>query len=86
MSTKEACKQNTGIIMGSIPSTIASEMSSRIKRFNNERTTEKASTSEIIDTVLAGMRGKYVLRPQLSWTGLYGKEPWPRVRKQWERV
>jgi hypothetical protein len=32
------------------------------------------------------VRGKYVLRPRLSWTGLYGKEPWPRERKQWEKV
>jgi hypothetical protein len=39
-----------------------------------------------IDNGLVDMRGKYVLRPRLSWTGLYGKEPWPRERKQWEKV
>jgi hypothetical protein len=32
------------------------------------------------------MRTKYVLRPRLSWTGLYGKAPWPRERKQWEKI
>jgi len=32
------------------------------------------------------MRGKYVLRPRLSWTGLYGKEPWPRERKLRKRI
>ena len=26
----------------------------------------------------------YVQRTQLSWIGLYGKEPWPRERKVWE--
>jgi hypothetical protein len=35
---------------------------------------------------LVPMRGNYVLRPRLSWTGLYGKEPWPKERKQWEKI
>jgi hypothetical protein len=86
MRKKESYKKNTEIILGSIPSTRASEMSSRIKQFDNERTTEWSSQNKIIDTVIADMRGKYVLRPQLSWTGLYGKVPWPRVKKQWEKV
>ena len=62
------------------------EMSSRIERFNGERPTEWASQTKNIDNGLGDMRGKYVLRPRLSWTGLYGKEPWPRERKQWEKV
>lgn len=86
MRKKASYKKNMEIIMGSIPSTSASEMSSPIKQFDNERTTEWASQNKMIDIVMAGMRGKYVLRPQLSWTGLYGKVPWPRVRKQWEKV
>lgn len=39
-----------------------------------------------VDKGYVDVRGKYVLRPRLSWTGLYGKEPWPRERKQWEKV
>jgi hypothetical protein len=38
------------------------------------------------DNDFVDMRAKYVLRPRLSWTGLYGKEPWPRERKQWEKI
>lgn len=38
------------------------------------------------DTDFVDMHAKYVLRPRLSWTGLYGKAPWPRVRKQWEKI
>ena len=64
----------------------SSEMSSRIERFNGERPTEWASQTKNIDNGLGDMRGKYVLRPRLSWTGLYGKEPWPRERKQWEKI
>ena len=63
-----------------------SEMSSRIEQFNNERPTEWASQMKNIDNGFVDMRGKYVLWPRLSWTGLYGKEPWPRERKQWEKV
>jgi hypothetical protein len=63
-----------------------SEMSSRIEQFNSERPTEWASQMKNIDNGLVDMRGKYVLRPRLSWTGLYGKEPWPRERKQWEKA
>ena len=39
-----------------------------------------------VDKGSVAVRGKYLLRPRLSWTGLYGKEPWPRERKQWEKV
>ena len=63
-----------------------SEMSSRIEQFNNERPTEWASQMKNIDNGLVDMRGKYVLRNRPSWTGLYGKEPWPRERKVWEKV
>ena len=63
-----------------------SEMSSRIEQFNNERPTEWASQMKNIDNGFVELREKYVLRPRLSWTGLYGKEPWPRERKQWEKV
>jgi hypothetical protein len=63
-----------------------SEMSSRIEQFNSERPTEWASQMKNIDNGSVNLRGKYVLRPRLSWTGLYGKEPWPRERKQWEKV
>lgn len=63
-----------------------SEMSSRIGQSNNERPTEWASQIKNIDNGFVELREKYVLRPRLSWTGLYGKEPWPRERKQWEKV
>jgi hypothetical protein len=62
------------------------EMSSGIAQFNKERPAELASKTKNIDYGYTKMRGQYVLRPQFSWTGLYGKEPWPRVRKQWEKV
>jgi hypothetical protein len=51
----------------------------------NDRPNEWASL-KTIDNPPVDMRGTYVLRPRLSWTGLYGKEPWPRERKQWEKV
>jgi hypothetical protein len=63
-----------------------SEMSSRTEQFNSERPMEWASQMKNIDNGLVDMHGKYVLRPRLSWTGLYGKEPWPRERKQWEKI
>ena len=63
-----------------------SEMSSRIEQLNSERPKERASQTKNIDNGLVDMRGKYVLRPRLSWTGLYGKEPWPRERKLWEKI
>lgn len=63
-----------------------SEMSSRIEQLNNERPTEWASQMKNIDNGLVDMRSRYVLRPRLSWKGLYGKEPWPRERKRWERI
>jgi hypothetical protein len=39
-----------------------------------------------IDNGSVDLCGKYVLRLRLFWTALYGKEPWPRERKLWERV
>ena len=63
-----------------------SEMSSRIEQFNNEPPTEWVSQMKNIDKGLVDLRGKYVLRPRISWTRLYGKEPWPRERKQWEKI
>ena len=63
-----------------------SGMSSRIEQLKNERPTEWTPQMKNIDNGFVEMRDKYVLRPRLSWTGLYGKEPWPRERKQWEKV
>jgi hypothetical protein len=65
---------------------LISEMSSRIEQLNSERPTEWASQTKNIGNGLVNMRGKYVLRTRPSWTGLYGKEPWPRERKQWEKI
>lgn len=62
------------------------EISSRSEQFKNERSTGGASRIKNIENDFADMRGKYVLRPRLSWTGLYGKEPWPRERKLWEKA
>jgi hypothetical protein len=62
------------------------EMSSRIEQLKNECPTEWTPQRKNIDNGFVDMRGKYVLRPRLSWTGLYGKEPWPRERKIWEKV
>jgi hypothetical protein len=62
------------------------EMSSRIEHFNNERRIEDASQMKNIDNGFVDVSGKYVLRTRPSWTGHYGKEPWPRERKIWERV
>lgn len=63
-----------------------SEESSRIEQLNSERSTDWSSQIKNIDNGLVDMRGKYVLRTRPSWTGLYGKEPWPRERKQWEKI
>jgi hypothetical protein len=63
-----------------------SEMSSRIEHFNNERPTEWASRMKNTDYGFVDVRDKYVLRTRPSFTGLYGKEPWPRERKMWEKV
>jgi hypothetical protein len=62
------------------------EMSSRTEQLKNVLPNEWTPQRKNIDNGLVDMRGKYVLRPRLSWTGLYGKEPWPRQRKQWEKV
>lgn len=62
------------------------EMASRIEQLRNDRPSEVTPQPKDIDSSFVGIRGKYELRPRLSWTGLYGKEPWPRVRKQWEKV
>ena len=62
------------------------EKSSRIEQMKNERRTEFTPQGENIDNGFVDMRGKYVQRTQLSWTGLYGKQPWPRERKVWEKV
>ena len=62
------------------------EMSSRIEQLKNVLPTEGTPQRKNIDNGFVDMRSKYVLRPRLSWTGLYGKDPWPRERKQWEKV
>ena len=81
--TKEEEKVLRNIQGLNIPTT---EMSSRIEQLKNVFPTEWTPQRKNIDNGLVDMRGKYVLRPRLSWTGLYGKEPWPRERKQWEKV
>jgi len=62
-----------------------SDMSSRTEQLKNNRPNQRASL-ETIDNPSVDIRGNYVLRPRLSWIGLYGKAPWPRERKQWEKV
>ena len=62
------------------------EMPSCIAQLKNECRTEWTPQGKIIDNGLVANPGKYVLRPRISWTGLYGKEPWPRERKRWERI
>lgn len=65
----------------------STEMSSRVEQLKkNVLSTEWNPQKKGIDNGFVDMRGKYVLRPRLSWTGLYGKEPWPRERKLWERI
>jgi hypothetical protein len=65
---------------------LITEMSSRNEKQKNERPIEATPLRKNIDNGTTDIRGKYVLRPRLSWTGLYGKEPWPRERKIWEKV
>jgi hypothetical protein len=65
---------------------LITEMSSRIAQLKNECRSEWTPQWKIIDNGFVDNPGKYVLRPRLSWTGLYGKEPWPRERKRWERI
>jgi hypothetical protein len=62
------------------------EMSSRIERLKNVLPTEWTPQMQHIDIGFVDVRGKYMMRTRLSWTGLYGKEPWPRERKLWEKV
>jgi hypothetical protein len=62
------------------------EMSSRIEQLKNDRPTELTPQRKNIDNGIVDMHGKYVLRTRLSYTGLYGKESWPRERKLWEKL
>jgi hypothetical protein len=62
------------------------EMSSRIEQLKNERAAAGTPQRENINNGFVDMRGKYVLRSRLSWTGIYGKEPWPREKKVWEKA
>jgi hypothetical protein len=64
----------------------STEMSSRIGQLKNVRPIERTPQRKNIDNGFVAMCGKYVLRLRLSWTGLYGKEPWPRERKLWEKI
>ena len=57
------------------------EMSSLTEQLKNVLPTEWTPQRKNIDNGSVEIRSKYVLRPRLSWTGLYGKEPWPRQRK-----
>ena len=63
----------------------ATEMAPRTEQLKNDRPNEWASL-KTNDNPSVDIRGNYVLRPRLSWIGLYGKAPWPRERKQWEKV
>ncbi|HSO61092.1 MAG TPA: hypothetical protein VLR50_08680 [Desulfobacterales bacterium] len=62
------------------------EMSPRIEQLKSDRPTEPTPQRKKIDNGFVDMHRKYVLRTRLSYTGLYGKESWPRERKQWEKV
>lgn len=62
------------------------ELSSGIAQLKDEYPTDWTPRGKKRDNHVADLRAKYVLRPRLSWTGLYGKEPWPRERKHWEKV
>ena len=69
-----------------VPNMPITEMSSRMEQQKIEIRTQWTPQGKNSDNGLADMRCNYVRRPRLSWTGLYGKEPWPRERKQWEKV
>ena len=58
----------------------------RIAQLKNECRTDWTPQGKIIDNGCVDNPGKYLLRPRLSWTGLYGKEPRPRERVRWERI
>jgi len=62
------------------------EKPSCIEQMKNGRHTESALQGENVEDGFVDMGGKCVRRTQLSWTGLYGKAPWPRERKVWEKV
>lgn len=62
------------------------ETSSFAEQLKTVLPTERTPQRKNIDNGSVEIRSKYVLRPRLSWTGLYGKEPWPRQRKQWEKA
>ena len=63
------------------------KMSSRIEQFKNERPNGEGFTDEGYRQWLRRVCvAKMWLRPRISWTGLYGKEPWPRGKKQWEKI
>jgi hypothetical protein len=52
----------------------------------NDYPTDRTPQGRKRDNDFVDMRAKYVLRTRISWTGLYGKAPWPRERKQWEKI
>ena len=62
------------------------ESTSSIRKLEGVLQDERNAWGKGVDNGSVDVRGKYVLKPRLSWTGLYGKEPWPRERKQWEKV
>jgi len=62
------------------------ESTYRIRKLKGVLQDERNAWEKGINNGSVDVRGNYVLRPRLSWTGLYGKEPWPRERKQWEKV
>jgi hypothetical protein len=62
------------------------ESISNIRKLEGVPQDEWNALGKGVDNGSVDVRGKYVLKPRLSWTGIYGKEPWPRERKQWEKV
>jgi hypothetical protein len=75
--------QEKGEVLGNTQDLVMpmDEMSS-----GNEYPTERTAQGEKRDNDFVDIPAKYVLRLRLSWTGLYGKAPWPRVRRQWEKI
>ncbi|RJP75851.1 MAG: hypothetical protein C4522_19940 [Desulfobacteraceae bacterium] len=57
-----------------------------VEMSGNEYPTDRTPQGKKRDNDFVDTRAKYVQRHRLSWTGLYGKAPWPRERKQWEKI
>jgi hypothetical protein len=75
--------QERGEVLGNTQDLVMpmDEMSS-----GNEYPAERRAQGKKRDNDFVDIPAKYVLRLRLSWTELYGKAPWPRVQKQWEKI